>query len=414
MKKNVKYTSKKDGIRMNSYITLLRTHKTLLRISTVQLLCYFGAWFSHMGIYTLLINLNAPTWALSFAAAFTFLPSMLLAPFSGAIIDKVDTKKFMLLLTLIEIVTVFFLIFIDSLEAIWFLLLLIFIRMGTGSIYFQTEMSLLPKLLDEKDLKIANEIHSIIWSLSYALGMAISGFYIHYFGTTSAFIADMVIYSVGFYLLWGLDIPSLAQKESQKVFKMIYSGYAYLKQNPKIIHLILLHASVGLSAYDALIALLADHQYKHILSVSLVLGFINASRALSLVLGQFFLSPYVNGKSLMIIFLLQGSSIMVWGFLQYDFYLSFIGIVLCGLFTTTLWSYTYTLIQYETEPTFYGRVIAYNDMVFMGLSTLVSFAIGFLFEQGMALWVITCLLGAGFIVFGLYWRWIHKEFTISH
>ena len=393
---------------MTSYLKLLRDNKTLSRLSFIQLLSYFGAWFSHMGIYTLLINLEAPIWALSAAAAFTFLPSMLLAPFSGALIDKIDTKKFMLLLSIIEIVTVFFLIFIDSLEVIWFLLLLVFIRMGAGSIYFQTEMSLLPKLLNNEDLKVANEIHSIIWSISYALGMAASGFFIHYFGTTLSFIVDMLIYMVAFYFLLGLDIPSLAQKSVSHVFEMIRSGYVYLRQNPKIVHLILLHASVGCTAYDALIALLADYQYKHLLSISLVMGFINASRALSLVLGQFFLSLHVNHKTLFTIFLLQGFSIIFWGVLQYDFYLSFIGILLSGLFTTTIWSYTYTLIQYETDEAFYGRVIAYNDMVFMGMSTGVSLGIGFLFEQGVALWLITSLLGIAFIFFGFYWKWVAK------
>jgi MFS family permease len=101
---------------MKQYVELLKDNTTLRRLSIVQLISYFGAWFSHMGIYTLLIQLNAPVWALSAAAALTFLPSMLLAPFSGAIIDKVDTKKFMLFLTAIEIITVFWLIFIHSVE----------------------------------------------------------------------------------------------------------------------------------------------------------------------------------------------------------------------------------------------------------------------------------------------------------
>ena len=393
---------------MSDYVTLLRTNAMLRRLSIIQLICYFGAWFSHMAIYTLLIELHAPVWALSLAAAFTFLPSMLLAPFSGALIDKIDTKKFMLLLTLIEIVTVFFLIFIDSLDFLGFLLALIFIRMGTGSIYFQTEMSLLPKLLNEADLKVANEIHSIIWSISYAFGMAAAGFYIHYLGTTSAFIADMVIYMLGFWLLLGLDIPSLASEKSVHVLEMIVSGFRYLKEHPKLMHLILLHASVGLSAYDALIALLADYQYKQILSVALVMGFINATRALSLIVGQLVLSPFTNAKTLFWIFIAQGFSIILWGILQYDFYTSFIGIVLCGLFTTTLWSYTYTLLQYETQEAFYGRVIAYNDMVFMGMSTLVSLAIGGLFAYGMPLWMITSLLGCGFVGFAFYWRWIER------
>lgn len=393
---------------MNHYIALLRENETLRRLSFIQLICYFGAWFSHMAIYTLLIQLGAPVWALSTAAAFTFLPSMLLAPFSGAIIDKVNTKHFMLFLTAIEIVTVFWLMFIHSLDALWILLGLIFVRMGTGSIYFQTEMSLLPKLLSNNDLKLANEIHSIIWAVSYAFGMAISGFYIHYFGTTSAFVADMILYCVGFALLLKLNIPSLATNHALHVKAMMMEGFLYLKRHPKIVHLILLHASVGLSAYDALIALLADHEYKHLLSIPLVIGFINATRAISLVFGQFFLSPFINAKTLFYVFIAQGLSIILWGVLQFDFYFSFIGILLCGLFTATLWSYTYTLLQYETDEAFYGRVIAYNDMVFMGMSTFVSFAIGALFEWGVALWMITCVLGCSFVLFGFYWKWVQK------
>ena len=393
---------------MNQYVELLRNNTTLRRLSIIQLISYFGAWFSHMGIYTLLIQLDAPVWALSAAAGFTFLPSMLLAPFSGAIIDKVDTKKFMLFLTAIEIVTVFWLMFITSLDALWILLGLIFIRMGTGSIYFQTEMSLLPKLLNNDELKTANEIHSMIWSISYALGMAVAGFYIHYFGTTSAFIADMVLYCISFYLLLGLNIPSIASQHALHVKAMIWSGFVYIKENPKIMHLIFLHASVGLTAYDALIALLADHQYKQFLSIALVMGFINASRALSQVLGQFLLSRYITKETLFYIFIVQGIGIILWGVLQYDFYLSFIGIFVCGLFTTSLWSYTYTLLQYETDEAFYGRVIAYNDMVFMGMCTLVSFAIGILFEWGLSLSLITGGLGFFFIVFGFYWKWVQK------
>ncbi len=361
-----------------------------------------------MAIYTLLIELGAPVWALSTAAAFTFLPAMLLAPISGAIIDKVDTKKFMLFLTAIEIVTVFWLIFIDSLDMLWILLGIIFVRMGVGSVYFQTEMSLLPKLLEEDDLKIANEIHSMIWAISYAAGMAVAGFYIHHFGVTSAFIADMVLYGIGFVLLLGLDVPSLVSDKATHMLEMIKTGFIYLKSHPKVIHLILIHACVGLSAYDVLIALLADYEYKHLLSVSLVMGFLNASRAVSLVVGQFFLSRYINEKTLFYIFVAQGISIIVWGLLQFSFYLSFIGMLMCGFFTTTLWSYTYTLLQYKTDEAFYGRVIAYNDMALMAVSVMISFVIGALFEWGMPLWLITCGLGALFVGCGFYWKWILK------
>lgn len=391
---------------MKNYINLLKSNKALMKLSSIQLLCYFGAWFSHMAIFTLLINLNAPTWAISTAAAFTFLPAMLLAPFSGAIIDMIDTKKFMIFLISTEMTTVFFMVFMDSLDYLWIMLFLVFVRMGAGSIYFQTEMSLLPKLLNQEELKLANEIHSMIWSLSYAFGMAISGFYVHYFGVKVAFLSDIFIFLAGLLILLKLEVPSLLTNKNIKIFATIKEGYFYLRKNPKIFHLIILHSCVGFTAYDALIALLADIKYSHILAVPLTIGFINASRAIALVLGQFFLSKYTNPKSLFYLLILQGLSIILWGILQDNLHVSFIGIIMSGLFTTTLWSYTYTILQYETQKEFYGRIIAYNDMVFMGVSTFVSFAIGFLYEGGFLLSHITMLLGSIFILFGFYYRWI--------
>lgn len=398
---------------MYKYLALLQSNSSLKKLSAIQLLCYFGAWFSHMAIYTLLIDLNAPIWALSTAAAFTFLPSMLLAPFSGAIIDKIDTKKFMLFLISIEMSSVFMMVFIDKLEYIWIILGLVFLRMGAGSIYFQTEMSLLPKLLNEKELKLANEIHSMIWSISYALGMAISGFYVHYFGVKIAFITDILIFLAGFIILTKLEVPSLISDKTTKVFKMIKSGFVYLKQNPKIMHLILLHSCVGFTAYDALIALLADIKYSYILAVPLTIGFINATRAVSLIIGQFILSSRINAKSLFSMLILQGLGIITWGLLQDSLHVSFIGIILSGFFTTTLWSYTYTILQYETQEEYYGRVIAYNDMVFMGMSTLVSFMIGFLYEHGVSLSMITILLGVIFIIFAFYYKWISATYNLT-
>jgi hypothetical protein len=48
--------------------------------------------------------------------------------------------------------------------------------MSAASMFFSSEMSLLAKIATGKDLQTANEIQSIIWSFTYAVGMALSGF----------------------------------------------------------------------------------------------------------------------------------------------------------------------------------------------------------------------------------------------
>ena len=124
---------------------------------------------------------------------------------------------------------------------------------------------------------------------------------------------------------------------------MIKDGFIYIKNHKIILHLILLHSSVGLTAFDTLITLLAKNEYKYIISVPLAIGLTNASRALALMIGPFFISNKINKDTLIYIFIFQAFSIILWSFLQFDFYYSLIAVFLTGLTTTTLWSYTSTI-----------------------------------------------------------------------
>ena len=160
---------------MSKFITLLKTQPVFARLSLIQLICYFGVWFSHTGIFTLLIELDAPVWVITAAAALAFVPGVLLSPFSGIVVDKFSPKPMLIALTVVEMVTVFMLVFIDKLSLMWLLFVIIFIRVGAGGTYFQVEMSLFPKILNKDEIKTANEIHSLIWAFSYTAGMGLAG-----------------------------------------------------------------------------------------------------------------------------------------------------------------------------------------------------------------------------------------------
>ncbi|WP_169766062.1 MFS transporter [Campylobacter curvus] len=388
---------------MKSYLKLLKDEKNFRLLSLVQLMCYFGVWFSHTGIFTLLIELDAPVWAITASAAMAYLPGVVLAPFSGVLVDKFSPKPMLVAMALIETITVFMLVFIDSLDFLWLLLVLIFIRNGTGGMYFQVEMSLLPKILSKQNLKLANEIHSIIWAVSYTAGMGLAGIYIHFFGIKSAFIPDGLIYICSFYFLAALKIERATQIFVESSLKMLKNGLIYLKQNKLVIHLIFLHAFVGVTAYEALVALLADYKYAGILSVSLVIGFINAMRAVSLMLAPMLLSKFVNKNNLVFIYIGHGIGIIIWALSQQNFYVGLLGVTAAGFFTSTLWSYTYTLLQQNCDKNFYGRVIAYNDMIYLGVSAITSLAIGSLFKFGVNLEMITALMGVMFFIGAFYY-----------
>ncbi len=393
-----------------NYIDLLKNNKNIRILASVQFIVYFGAWFSQTGVFTLLVHLNAPTWATSTSAMLAFLPAILLAPINGIIVEKNKPKKLLLSMISVELISIFCLTFVTNLSMLWLLFILIFIRLSVASIYFQAEMSLLAKILKTQELKLANEMHSVIWGISYTAGMASAGIFIDFFGTKMAFLFDCFLIGIGILFLLRLSIPKFEQKIQNNFFGMIKEGFFYVLKNKTIFHLILLHGFIGLTAYETLVTLLAQHKYKEVLSAALAIGFLNAVRACSIALGPVILSKFVNQKTLFYLYLGQGFGIILWALTQFNFYISFIGLIAAGFCVSSLWAYTYTAIQNKCDKAYYGRVIAYTDMVYYSFSAIISIVMGLLFDLGLSLSTITALLGSVFIFVAFYWQWFDKKY----
>ncbi|MCX6052105.1 MAG: MFS transporter [Campylobacterales bacterium] len=398
---------------MNEYIKLLKSENILRKLSLIQLITYFGAWFSNVAIYTLLLDMKVAPEVIAFTAMLHFLAGVIQAPLSGSIIDSVKPKKLMLSLIAIEIVATLFLVFVTTINDLWLLYTLIFIKMAAASFYFTAEMSLLPKILHGDKLQKANEIHSIIWSFSYTLGMALSGFVVYMLGVKVAFVLDAFMFIFGFSLLYKLDIKVEFIKSKENLLEMMRDTFRYLKRFPHAIHLMFVHAFVGLTAFDALVALMVDKYYASIIATSLALGLLHASRALGLVIGPILLGSWINNKRIVFIFIFQAVAVWFWAFMMHDFYLSLFASVIVGLFTTTLWSYTYTLLQKNIEKKYYGRIVAYNDMLFLSSAAVTSLMIGVFATNGFSLEFITVLIGLGFFIGALYFAWILKTQNIK-
>ena len=189
---------------MKKYINLLASNKNIRILAITQMISSFGAIFSFTGIYTLLVGFDAPTWAISLTSAMAFIPGIILAPFTGVIVDRFAPYRLLMGFMAVETFSVLLLIPINSMGWFWFLQSVIFLRMAVASVQFGAQMSLLPQLLNADELKLANEIYSVIWAISFAAGMGLSGVYVHYFGAVSSFVFDFVLlfFIVVFFLLF--------------------------------------------------------------------------------------------------------------------------------------------------------------------------------------------------------------------
>ena len=184
---------------------------------------------------------------------------------------------------------------------------------------------------------------------------------------------------------------------------MIKDGFIYIKNNKFVIHLLILHASVGLTSFDTLVTLLAKNEYKYVIAVPLSIGITNAVRALALMVGPFIITNWVNKDRLTYLFIFQGLGIILWGLFQFNFYMALFMVFLTGFTTTTIWSMTYAFIQERVEHKYLGRVISYNDMIFMLSNVLTTLFIGVMADF-ISLQMITIIIGLVFFIVTLYYK----------
>jgi len=386
-----------------TYRELFKTHKVIRQLSSVQFIAYFGAWFSNVAIYSMLVDFGASSFLIATVAAMHLIPGIVLSPFSGSIVDRIEVKKLMIVLLSVELSMTLCFLLINSLDDVFFLLFLLFIRMGSASIFFTTEMSLLPKLLKGEALVKANEIHSIIWSFTFTAGMALGGIVVSIFGVKISFLVDALFFIFALGILSQIHFKVEVEKVHKSILNSIKDGISYLKRNKYLLHYMILHATVGFTAFDTLVTLLADYQYKYMIAVPLAIGITNSIRAFALMIGPLLISNWISKKRMFYVFIAQGLSIIIWAFVQNNFYLGLVGMFFTGIATTTIWSYTYAMLQDEVEEQYLGRVLAYNEMVFMLGNVMTTFFIGIM-ASFISLQFISISLGVAFLIVAYYYK----------
>lgn len=369
----------------------------------VQIIAYFGSWFSNVAIYTLLVKLGASPIIIATVTAMHLIPGIILAPFSGTIVDRMSAKPLLVSLLILEMSMTLCFLFINDLGDIWLLLLFLFVRMGSASVFFTAQMTYFPKLLSGRALVKTNELHSIIWSFTFTAGMAIGGLVVSMVGVKTAFIIDGVLFLIAISILTQIEFEIKTPKSIERVWHSIKKGFLYIKENKYIIHYMILHASVGLTMFDTIVTLLADYYYKYEIAVALAIGLTNAMRALALMISPLIISNWISKERLLYLFIFQGFSIIFWAMVQKDFYMGMVAIFFVGFATTTIWSYTYAMLQEKIDPNYLGRVLAYNEMVFMSANVMTTFFIG-LMVAVIPLSLVSASLGVGFLIIAYYYK----------
>jgi len=123
------------------------------------------------------------------------LPALLLSSFTGAIVDRYSRRDIMLVTDLVRLVLVLLLVIGNSLIAIY---LVLFLMEMFSLLFWPARNALIPNLVEERDVKIANGFMYTTQQVAMVLGLATSG-------------AIMRAFESLVHFLMHLDLPAVSQ-----------------------------------------------------------------------------------------------------------------------------------------------------------------------------------------------------------
>lgn len=174
--------------------------------------------------------------------AFNQIPSVLVQPFAGVIVDGFDKKKVLIVTDVIRglLVVTMAVLYVCGLLQPWMLAVLTFCISSVEAFNLPAGMAMLPKLLDKKYYEFGTSMNSTLSNISQLIGIGIAGVIIGNFGVQTAIIIDGVTFFLTAFITSTLKVaPEKLEKQPVDVkgyLQKLKEGFGYIRTRNAIFH----------------------------------------------------------------------------------------------------------------------------------------------------------------------------------
>lgn len=353
---------------------VLQGNRDLSLLFGGQVVSAFGDWLYITALVVLTYNL---THSATTVAALTFvrlLPYALFLPIGGALADRFDRRKMMVIADLGRVVCMVGLLAVDSRERIWIAFPLVFISTCLFSVFRPALGATLPAVAGgEKNLVRANILISQVDAMSLVLGPGLAGVLILLDQTRVAFALNACTYAVSAITLLSLRVIPRRERNSaaeQGWQTETLAGFRFLFRERRGVLAAITLTTAGLTAFNGAIwtlAVVLSERSWHFGSQGT--GFLNAFYGLGGLVGGFVAGIVMHRCRLMPSFIVSmvgsAGAIILFGFSPAGM-LPFVALALFGIGDVVNQVAGNTLIQQSTPDELLGRVFGAFESVIVG------------------------------------------------
>jgi MFS family permease len=325
---------------------------------------------------------HEPGWT-GLVAAAAFLPNGLLAPFGGALADRLDRRRWLIITTIGEaaFAAVLAALAFTGHEVPWVLTVVAFFGGCVSAIGFPTYQAMLPDLVEKPQLLAAVSLSSAQFNLGRVIGPALAGVALVAGGAGWAFTANAISFAAVVIALVLVRLPEQVRVKGGGIVRRIRQGARIASRIPGCMSPIVLIGIVALigSPFIALVPAVAIEQFHKGAGGTSVLV---TAQGVGAVIGALAIAPLAVsfGRARMVTGALLAFpvTLILYG-LAPDFDLAVGALVLVGLTYIAVLSGLNTVVQVHAPPEARGRILG---LYMLSLGTI--YPIGSLIEGQIA------------------------------
>jgi len=390
---------------MSSKLTLLRAlrHRNYRIFMGGQLISLIGTWMQTVAESWLVYRLTGSALLLGVAGFANRIPVFLLSPIGGAVADRYNRHRIVLVTQAASMGLAALLAFLTltHLVRVWHLMTIAALLGVVNAFDIPGRQSFVAELVAREDLQNAIALISSMFNGARVVGPAIAGILVAAVGEGWCFFANAVSYIAVITGLLLMRIPPrpLAPRP-ESVRAHIMEGFGFVSRSRPILALLLLLGLVSLmgTPYSVLMPILSDQKFH---AGPRGLGILMGASGVGALLGALSLASRVSlrGYGRLIGTAAVGFGLSLLAFSAARSFWLGVGFLLpVGFAMMTQMAASDTLIQSMVPNQLRGRVMAVYSMMFMGMAP-----IGALLSGSLAGWLgatTTVAAGGAFCLLG--------------
>jgi MFS family permease len=361
-----------------------------------------GTWMQSVAQSWLVFTVTHSATAIGFVLALQTLPVLLLAPYGGVIADRVDKRRFLIILqSLMGVQALVLGIMVVTNSVLFWEICVLAMVLGLNNCFeTPTRQAFMLEMVGSDHLRNAVSLNSTMVNAARVVGPAVAGLLIATVGVGVCFLINAVSFVAVVYSLTSMDSKALKPSPpTQRARGQLREGLRYVRAEPRLWVPLLMAGIVGMLAWEFQVTLpvVAKQTFG---GNAATYGFLTAAMGFGAVIGGLFTATRGRTGLRTMTFAATGFGVgMLCVALAPTLAIGFVAMAVTGFAAICFMATGNATLQLEATPSMRGRVLSLWAVGFMGSTPVGGPLVGWIVQvagarSGLAVGGVSCLVAA--------------------